>query len=182
MSMYRSLMTVLASAAVLSVAACGSSGSGGETQPHPSTSAPSTTAPAASSSSSATSGSGGPGASATIAANWAAFFNAKTPEARRVALLQDGDKFASVIKSQLGSGLAATATAKVTKVTVTSATQATVVYNILVSGQTALPNVKGVAVKQDGTWKVGVASLCGLLKIENGGKTSSLPAQCQSAG
>jgi hypothetical protein len=180
MSTYRSLMTVLASAAVLSVAACGSSGSGGETQPHPSTIVPTSSAPAASSSSA--SAAGGSGASKTIAANWAAFFNAKTPEARRVALLQDGSTFASVIKSQLGSGLAATATAKVTKVAVTSATQASVVYDILISGQTALPNVKGVAVKQDGTWKVGVASLCGLLKLESGGKTSGLPPACQSAG
>jgi hypothetical protein len=181
MSTYRSLMIVLASAAVLSVAACGSSGSGGETQPHPSTSVPASTSSAPAASSSSASAAGGSGASKTIAANWTAFFNAKTPEARRVALLQDGSTFASVIKSQLGSGLAAEATAKVTKVTVTSATQASVVYDIQIDGQTALPNAKGVAVKQGGTWKVGVASLCGLLKLESGGKTSGLPAACQSA-
>jgi hypothetical protein len=39
-----------------------------------------------------------------------------------------------------------------------------------------------VAVKQDGTWKVGVASFCGLLTVENNGKTSGLPAACKSAG
>ena len=38
-----------------------------------------------------------------------------------------------------------------------------------------------MAVYQDGTWKVGLASFCGLLALENGGKTSGLPAACKSA-
>jgi hypothetical protein len=57
-----------------------------------------------------------------------------------------------------------------------------VTYNILLGGQPALSNQSGVAVKQAGTWKVGVASFCGLLAVENGGKTSGLPAACKSAG
>jgi hypothetical protein len=65
---------------------------------------------------------------------------------------------------------------------VESATQAKVTYSILVGGQPALANQSGVAVYQDGTWKVGLASFCGLLALENGGKTSSLPAACQTAG
>jgi hypothetical protein len=117
-----------------------------------------------------------------IAANWTAFFNAKTPVAKRVSLLQDGQQFASIIKSQAGSGLASEATAKVTKVTVTSPTQATVTYSILVGGQAALSGKAGTAVKQAGTWKVGLASFCGLLTLENGGKTAGLPSACKSAG
>jgi hypothetical protein len=117
-----------------------------------------------------------------ITANWTAFFNAKTPEATRVSLLQDGPTFASIIKAQAGSGLASEATAKVTKVTVTSPTQATVTYSILVGGQPALANQSGDAVYQGGTWKVGVASFCGLLNLEYAGKTSSLPAACKTAG
>lgn len=117
----------------------------------------------------------------TIAANWTAFFNPKTPVAQRVALLEDGSQFSSIIKSQAGGGLAASATAAVTKVTVISSSQASVVYNILLDGQPALKNQKGTAVNQDGTWKVGVTSFCGLLSLENGGKTSSLPAACKSA-
>ena len=116
-----------------------------------------------------------------IAANWATFFNAKTPVAKRVSLLQDGQTFQSKIKSQAGTGLAASATAKVTKVTMVSSTQAKVTYSILLGGQTALANRTGVAVYQDGTWKVGLASFCGLLALENGGKTSGLPAACKSA-
>ena len=40
----------------------------------------------------------------------------------------------------------------------------------------------GVAVLQGGTWKVGDASFCGLLTLENGGRASGLPAACHSAG
>jgi hypothetical protein len=116
-----------------------------------------------------------------ITANWEAFFNAKTPVAKRVSLLQDGSTFSSIIKSQAGSGLASEATAQVTKVTVISSSQAQVTYSILVSGTPELKNQAGTAVYQDGTWKVGVISFCGLLILENGGSSSSLPAACKSA-
>jgi hypothetical protein len=62
---------------------------------------------------------------------------------------------------------------------VTSPSQATVVYTVLLAGTPALSNQKGVAVYQDGTWKVGVASFCGLLTLENSGKT---PSVCKAAG
>jgi hypothetical protein len=114
-----------------------------------------------------------------ITANWEKFFNAKTPVATRVALLQNGSMFASVIRAQAGSGLAATASAKVSKVIVTSSKQATVKYSILIGGSPALANQSGVAVHQNGTWKVGLASFCGLLTLENSGKT---PSVCKSAG
>jgi hypothetical protein len=117
-----------------------------------------------------------------IAKNWEAFFSAKTPVAKRISLLQDGQTFASVIKAQAGSGLAATATAKVTKVTMVSSSQGKVTYSILIGGQPALSSQSGVAVLQDGTWKVGLASFCGLLTLENNGKTSGLPAACNSTG
>jgi hypothetical protein len=45
-----------------------------------------------------------------------------------------------------------------------------------------LPNQTGTAVNQGGTWKVGVASFCGLLTLENNGNTAKLPAACKSAG
>ncbi len=168
--------------AVLTVtlAACGGSSpsSAGSSAP-PHTSAPATS-PAASATTSS-SGGNNAAAAAAITTNWEAFFNAKTPDSKRVMLLQDGPEFATVIKSQSGSGLAALATAKVTNVTVNSPTQATVDYEILVSGTPELKNQTGTAVYEDGTWKVGVTSFCGLLTIENAGKTSGLPAACKSA-
>jgi hypothetical protein len=170
---------LLVCALAAGIAACSSSGnsssSGASSSPSSapsSASAPVTSASPVSSS----------GATAAITADWEAFFSPKTPVAKRVSLLQDGQTFASVIKSQAGSGLASSATAKVTKVAVVSPSQAKVTYTILLGGQPALSNQSGVAVKQGGTWKVGVASFCGLLTVENGGKTSGLPAACKSAG
>jgi hypothetical protein len=162
-----SWIVALGPALAVALAACGSSGT---TTPKASSSA-STSAPAASSGS----------ATAQITTNWQAFFNAKTPESRRVQLLQNGQDFASVIKAQAGSTLASSATAQVTKVTDVSSSQAKVTYSILVGGTPELKDQAGVAVLQNGTWKVGDASFCGLLALENGGSTSGLPAACHSA-
>ena len=92
---------LLVGALAAGLAACSSSSnsSGASSSPSP---APSSSAPASSASPASSSG-----AASTIAANWATFFNAKTPVAKRVSLLQDGQTFQSIIKSQAGSGLAA---------------------------------------------------------------------------
>lgn len=150
----------------VSATACGGSSPGGTSTTKP----PAATSPA---------GNAGGSAVAEITKNWESFFSAKTPVSQRVSLLQNGSQFQSVISGQAGSGLASQASAKVTKVTVTSPTQATVKYNILLSGTTALANQTGTAVLENGTWKVGVTSFCGLLKLENSGKTTGLPAACQ---
>jgi hypothetical protein len=161
---------LLACAACLGVAACSSSSS----TPTPTTSP--SAKPSASSASSAVSAD-----EKAITANWTAFFNPKTPVAQRVSLLQDGSAFASVIKAQAGSALASSASAQVTKVTVITTSEAAVTYNVLLAGTPALKGQAGTAVYQDGMWKVGVASFCGLLTLENSGKTSGLPSVCKSA-
>ena len=163
------LVAVMTAVLGIFLAACG--GSGTSAASSSTSAAPTTTASAASGS-----------ATAEITANWQAFFNAKTPTAQRVKLLENGQVFAAIIKAQSGSPLASTATAKVIRVSVVSPTQAKVTYSILAGGQPALTNQAGVAVLQGGVWKVGDASFCGLLALENGGKTSSLPAACHSAG
>jgi hypothetical protein len=164
-------------------AACGGGSSPSTSSSPPSAPATSAapSAPASSSSAPTTSTLAPAATVAAVTTNWEAFFNAKTPVGKRVSLLQDGTQFQSIIKSQAGSGLAALATAKVTHVTVNSPTQATVTYNILVSGTPELKNQTGTAVLQNGSWKVGVGSFCGLLTLENGGKTAGLPAACKSA-
>jgi hypothetical protein len=162
----------------MAVAACGSSGSPASS---PSSPPSSSIGPATASATASTSAGGSAGSSAeqaAIEANWAAFFSASTPVAKRITLLQNGQVFATVIKTQASSALASSATSKVSKVTIESPTQAKVIYSILVGGQPALSNQTGVAVKQDGVWKVGDASFCGLLTVENSGKTSGLPAAC----
>ena len=159
--------------ASLALAACSSGGSG-----NGHTSAPATSSAPASSSAAAepTTGSG---AVAAIKSNWATFFNAKTSLAGRLALLQNGQALAAVIKAQSKNTLATTATSKVSSVTLTGAKQASVVYTIYVGGQAALKNKRGVAVYQGGVWKVGLVSFCGLLKLENAGSTAGLPSACK---
>jgi hypothetical protein len=161
------------------MAAC-SSGSSTSTSAAPSSAAPASSAassPAAPASSPASSSSGAAAsgnAKAQITANWEAFFNGKTSAAKKISLLQNGQKFATVITAQAGSGLASSAGAKVTAVVVNSPTKATVSYDITLSGATALPNQTGTAVYEGGTWKVGDVSFCQLLKLENAGSSPSV--------
>jgi hypothetical protein len=54
-----------------------------------------------------------------------------------------------------------------------------VTYNITANGTTLLPNQHGTAVYQNGIWKVGDASLCGLFKLIPGG---TVPSACSSVG
>jgi purine-cytosine permease-like protein len=167
------LAPALAVALALAVAACSSSsspsGSSAPAASAPASSAPASSAPASSLNTAA--------AVAEITANWEKFFNASTPTSERAALLQNGSAFAGAIGSlsHLVSGLGA----KVTAVTVTSPTTATVTYNLTAGGSTLLSGQTGTAVYEDGVWKVSDASLCGLLKLVPGGST---PAACSSAG
>ena len=170
------LVPALGLALALAVAACSSSASS-SSSPASSPSAPVSSAPA--SSAPASSGSGNSSAVAQIKANWEKFFNASTPLSQRVALLQNGSSFSSAINDFSKLPLAGGIGAKVTGVTVTSATEATVTYSIVSGSTTLLGGQTGKAVYQDGTWKVGDASLCGLFKLVPGG---SVPAACNSAG
>jgi hypothetical protein len=136
--------------------------------------------PASPTSAAATASSGGTSSATTaqIKADWQEFFRAKTPVATRISLLQNGSAFASILKSQASSPLAASASSTVSAVTVESPAQARVTYSIMLHGTPALKNEPGVAVHQNGTWKVGDQSFCALLILESSGKA---PAACASA-
>ena len=73
---------------------------------------------------------------AQITANWEKFFNSSTPAAEKVTLLQNGSTFAAAIKAFASFPLASALGAKVTAVTLNSATSATVTYSITASGGT----------------------------------------------
>jgi hypothetical protein len=119
-------------------------------------------------------------AAAQIKANWEKFFDASTPVTEKVKLLQNGAALESAIKAFANFPLASGIGAKVTNVTVSSATKAAVTYNLTSSsGGALLSGQKGVAVYQDGTWKVGDESLCGLFRLIPGG---TVPSACNSAG
>jgi hypothetical protein len=116
--------------------------------------------------------SAGPDAVASVKANWTAFFDPTTPIAERVSLLQDGAKFKHYLEVQAQPGVAHLTTDQVTAVTLIGS-QATVTYNILVSGasSSALENQSGQAIFSSGTWQVSDADFCTLLTLENKGKT-----------
>jgi len=168
-------LTLTATAAACSSSSTSAAGAPSASAPASSSAPPSSSAPASSSapSSSAPAAAGG-NAKAQITANWEAFFNGSTGAAKKISLLQNGDKFSVIIKAQAGSGLASTAGAKVTAVVVNSATSATVSYDITLSGATALANQTGTAVYENGIWKVGDVSFCQLLKLENNGTAPSV--------
>jgi hypothetical protein len=163
------LVPVLSLALAAAIAACSSSSSSSPVS-HTASAAASTASASAASTTSAV---------AQIKADWEAFFSGTTPAAKKIALLQNGQKYAALIQAQAASGLAQSASAQVTAVHVISSTQATVIYDIVLGGKPALSNQTGTAVYQGGVWKVGDASFCQLLALENNGKA---PAACSSAG
>jgi len=172
----------LAAAATLltvgqALAGCSSNSGSSSTPPTSNTSSTSSSAPANPQAEPST----GTGATQAIETNWAKFFSAKTPVPQRIALLQNGSVYAPVIKAQANSTLAKLASAKVTHVTLTGTNQASVTYSILVGGNSkaGLPGLTGVAVYENGVWKVGDTSFCGLLKIENGNSSKGLFAACK---
>ena len=147
------LAPVLGLALALAVSACSSSSSSSSSAASspvsssaPVSSAPVSSAPASSSSS------GNSAAVAEITANWEKFFNASTPLSQRVALLQNGSSFSSAIDSFSKLPLAGGLGAKVTGVTVTSPTMATVTYSLVSGSTTLLGGQSGTAVNPDGTW------------------------------
>jgi hypothetical protein len=184
MNTRRSVCWILLAFAVgVSAAACGSGSSAPSASPSSHTPSavvtPSATASASPSASSTASSIAAD--EQEITANWTAFFNPKTSAAQKAGLVQNGSQFASVLKAQASNPQGATSSAKVLTVTLITSSEAQVTYDILLSGTPVLSNQKGTAVLQDGTWKVGVSSFCGLLTLESGGKTSSLPAACKPA-
>jgi hypothetical protein len=164
---------------VTAMAAC-SSGSSSSSSTTPSTPA-STSASAAASSSPAASG-GSSSAEAEISTNWNKFFSSSTPNSERVQLLENGSQFSSAISAFAASPLAAAVTSKVDSVSLSSATQAKVKYDLSAMGTTVASGASGTAVLQDGTWKVGDDVFCGLLtEAKSAGITIPVPSACSSA-
>ena len=160
----------------LAITACSSGGSSSSSTA--ATSAPVATTSAATASSSAAAGGS---AVAQITANWEAFFNPATPNAKRVLLLENGAQFASAINAFSASPLAQQVSSKVDSVSVTSATKANVKYDLTAAGTSVASGQTGTSVLQDGVWKVGDDVFCGLLKEGASLLNISVPAACNSA-
>jgi hypothetical protein len=161
----------LAAAGCLTLAACGGGGSTPATSASPKPTATRSAEPVS-----------GAAAVAAITANWKTVFNGKAPIPRRLALVQDGSQLAAFIQAQAKTsfGQAATgSTAKVNSVLVSSPSQATVHWDLLLLGTPLLKNQVGNAVYLDGVWKVSIASFCGLAYLEYPKGSPKLPAACR---
>ena len=119
-------------------------------------------------------GSSDANAEAQIKSAYAKFFAGKTALSDRVALLQDGSRFTSVIQAFASNPLAKNVKASVSSVTLEGQDKAKVVYVVSLAGA-PLPKQTGTAVKQDGSWKIGFASLCRLVELQG-----STPSACKS--
>ena len=125
----------------------------------------------------------GPAAVAAITANWKTVFNGKAPIPRRLALVQDGPQLAAFIEAQAKTSFGQAAvgsTATVSSVIITSPSQATVHWDLLLLGTPLLKNQVGTAVYLNGIWKVAIASFCGLAYLEYPKGSPKLPAACRS--
>jgi hypothetical protein len=169
----RQAWAVLAATGCLILAACGGSSPAAK----PTSSKPAVSATAAAEPVS------GPAAVAAITANWKTVFNGKAPIPRRLALVQDGPQLAAFVEAQAKTsfGQAATgSTATVSSVAITSPSQATVHYQVLLLGTPLLKNQVGTAIYLDGIWKVAIASFCGLAYLQYPKGSAKLPAVCRS--
>jgi hypothetical protein len=117
----------------------------------------------------------GPSDEAQIKSAYQKFFSSNTPVADKIALLQDGPRFKAVVTSFANNPLAKNVSATVSSVTQQGANKAKVVYVVKVSGS-SLGKQTGQAIRQNGRWKVGYASLCKLIAL--GGTT---PPACRSS-
>ena len=169
----RQVPVAVAATACLILAACG----GGSSSSHHASATPTSSASAPAEPTS------GPAAVAAITANWKTVFNGKAPIPRRLALVQNGPQVAAFVQAQAKTsfGVAATgSTATVSSVAITSPSQATVHYEVLLLGTPLLKNQVGTAVYLDGIWKVAIASFCGLAYLEYPKGSPKLPAACRS--
>jgi hypothetical protein len=117
---------------------------------------------------------------AEIKTNWEKFFNSSTPNSERLALLQNGTQFSSAIASFASSPLASAVSSTVSDVKLTSATQASVTYNLVAAGSTVANGQKGTSVLQNGVWKVGDDAFCGLLQEGAAALNIKVPTACSS--
>jgi hypothetical protein len=161
--------TALAAALVLllapALAACSDdSGGGGDSAP-PTPTVERTASEPAEETTSASGPADTAAAEKEIKENWKAFFDPGTSTEEKQAVLENGEKMGPVLAAFSGDERGGQVEAEVKKVAFTSATGADVTYTLLLEGATALPDAAGTAVEQDGTWKVSVKTLCGLVAL-----------------
>ncbi|MEY9943550.1 hypothetical protein ABH937_000605 [Kitasatospora sp. GAS1066B] len=118
-------------------------------------------------------------ATAQVTQNWQSFFSPATPISAKAGLLQNGDQLQPLLQAFAADPRISQISAQVTNVQFSSASTATVTYNLLLQGQVVQPNAAGQAVLENGTWKVSQATLCGLV-AQSGNTAAGVVPGCSS--
>jgi hypothetical protein len=102
------------------------------------------------------------------------FFSGSTKTlAQTEALVQNGTALAASLAAQAKNPTAKSLSATVTSVALKSANVANVIFTLSSDGSPLLANNPGLAVKQNGVWKIAAQTYCGLVAAEG-----QAPAQC----
>jgi hypothetical protein len=115
-----------------------------------------------------------PSAITALRADWQRFFSGASSAKVKIALLENGNRYAKTIAAQVTNPLAKSLAAKVSSVKLSSAGTASVTYSLLLGKQVLLADQTGRAVLQKGIWKVSAQSFQALLALE--GQVSSSPS------
>lgn len=159
--MRRTSALLVAVLAALTVSACGSDGdTKAASSPSPSVEAsPSTSGPA-----------DPVAAEVEVRKAWEGFFNGAAPAAGRAAFLERAGDLAPALALAGKDPNAGKTSAKVTAVAFSSATEATVTYDLSSAGTVVLPGAQGKAVIEGGAWKVSAQTFCQLTALAAAGK------------
>jgi hypothetical protein len=110
---------------------------------------------------------------AAVRKAYATLFSNKTTVAQSRDALQHGDVFVATLRQQAGTPHGQQSSASVSKVGLAAPNVAVVRFSITSNGVTALTDVPGKAVLEDGHWKVAATTFCQLLNLEG-----SAPKAC----
>ena len=113
-------------------------------------------------------------AQAQIKSAYEQFFSDRTDVPAKVRLLENGSSFEPLIFKFTNNPLAVRVKVTVPSVTLEGPSKAKVVYQVHFAS-VSLPTKTGTAVKQNGRWKVGDATLCQLIALQG-----SAPSACKS--
>jgi hypothetical protein len=141
-------------------AACG----GGSTKPAASVNPPASSAPPAAL---ATAPADVAAAKAEITKNWETFLRSGTPRATAVKLLEKGTTLGAALAkaTEEDKATGGKRSAKVSSIVFTSPTAASVAYKLHAAG--TVLNSSGVAVFEDGVWKISQVTFCTLVLLGN---------------
>ncbi|MCC3655383.1 MULTISPECIES: hypothetical protein [Streptomyces] len=166
----RGPVALLAAAALLFTAACGSGDDGGDektTKPSATTGSADTGTPDRSPTSSsprptATAPDDPDRAEDEIRKAWRGFFDPDVPVEKKTALVEDGVQYELMIQGFAEDKRARELRVRVDSVDFTSSRDADVGYTLLRGDETIRPEKPGESVRQDDDWKISFRTLCSL--------------------